>query len=124
MSEKLIQISKKPHSEFISIHTIRKEMGVKSGREYLSHLRILRDRGLVDEKFGRLHSKRAEKAYAIYFTKRLPFRTIGRKVGYKSFYSIIQWHRASGWNVHPSSMSMMEGKGAGLRVKSSGKKQR
>jgi hypothetical protein len=102
LCQKLIQISKKPHSEFISIHTIRKEMGVKSGRKYLSHLRILRDRGLVSQKFGRLHSKKAEKAYAIYFTKRLPIRTIGRRVGYKSFYSIIQWHRGLGYDVPPS----------------------
>ena len=101
LCQKLIQISKKPHSEFISIHTIVKGTG-GSGAKCRYHLRILRGRGLVNQKFGRLHSKRAEKAYAIYFTKRLPIHTIGRKVRYKSFYSIIQHHRASGWNVPPS----------------------
>jgi biotin operon repressor len=101
LCQKLIQISKKPHSEFISIHTIVKETG-GSRAKCRYHLRTLRDRGLVDEKFGRLYSKRAEKAYAIYFTKRLPIRTIGRKVGYKSFYSIIQWHRGLGYDVPPS----------------------
>ena len=124
LCQKLIQISKKPHSEFISIHTIRKEMGVKSGRNYLFHLQILRDRGLVSQKFGRLFSKRAEKAYTIYFTKRLPIRTIGRKVGYKSFYSIIQWHRASGWNVPPSLYVYDGGERSRIKSKIQRKKQR
>ena len=99
--QQLIQISKKPHSEFISCHTIRKEMGGSRGK-YFYHLRTLRNRGLVSQRFGRLRSKRIEKAYAIYFTKRLPIRTIGRKVGYKSFYSIIQRHRGLGYDVPPS----------------------
>jgi biotin operon repressor len=101
LCQKLIQISKKPHSEFISIHTIVKETG-GSRVKYLYHLRTLRDRRLVDEKFGRLYSKRAEKAYAIYFKKRLPISMIGRKVGLKNFQSIIQNHRELGWNVPPS----------------------
>ena len=84
LCQKLIQISKKPHSEFISIHTIVKETG-GSRAKCCYHLRTLRDRGLVDEKFGRLYSKRAEKAYAIYFKKRLPISTIGRKVGLQEF---------------------------------------
>ena len=100
--QKLIQINKKPHSEFISSHTIRKQTGLKSRGKYLYHLETLRDRGLVNQKFGRLHSKKAEKAYAIYFKKRLPIRTIGWKVGYKNFQSVIRKHRASGWNVPPS----------------------
>ena len=71
--QKLIEISKKPHSEFISIHTIAKETGeLKANYSY--HLGILRDKGLVSERFGRLRSKKAEKAYAIYFKKRLPIR--------------------------------------------------
>jgi predicted DNA-binding protein YlxM (UPF0122 family) len=101
LCQKLIQTSKKPHSEFISIHTIVKETG-GSGAKCRYHLRTLRDRGLVDEKFGRLLSKRAEKAYAIYFKKRLPISMIGRKVGLKNFYSVIEKHRKLGWNVPPS----------------------
>jgi len=99
--QKLIQINKKPHSEFISIHTIVKKIG-GSRVKYRYHLQTLRDKGLVDEKFGRLHSKRAEEAYAIYFKKRLPIRTIGRKVGLKNFQSVIRKHRELGWNVPPS----------------------
>jgi hypothetical protein len=102
LCQKLIQISKKPHSEFISIHTIVKKTGIESRRKYLYHLRTLRDKGLVSERFGRLRSKKAEKAYAIYFTKRLPIRRIGRKVGIRNFQSFIQLHRALGWNVPPS----------------------
>ena len=101
LCQKLIQISKKPHSEFISIHTIANETGeLKAKRSY--HLRILRDKGLVSERFGRLRSKKAEKAYAIYFRKPLPIRTIGRKVGINNFQSLIQRHRGLGWNVPPS----------------------
>jgi biotin operon repressor len=101
LCQKLIQISKRPHSEFISIHTIVKETG-GSRTKCRYHLRTLRERGLVDEKFGRLLSKRAEKAYAIYFTKRLPIRMIGRKVGMKNFQSVIKWHRELGYDVPPS----------------------
>ena len=101
LCQELIQISKKPHSEFISIHTIVKEIG-GSRVKYLYHLRTLRDKGLVNPKFGRLLSKRAEKAYAIYFKKRLPIGMIGRKVGLKNFPSIIAKHRKLGYEVPPS----------------------
>jgi hypothetical protein len=57
---------------------------------------------LVDEKFGKLQSKKAEEAYAIYFTKRLPISTIGQKVGLKNFQSVIRRHREKGWKVPPS----------------------
>jgi hypothetical protein len=101
LCQKLIQISKKAHSEFISIHTILKKMKGSRPR-CLYHLRKLRDKGLVDEKFGRLQSKRVEKAYAIYFKEGIPIRMIGRKVGLKNFPSIIIKHRQSGSNVPPS----------------------
>ncbi|MGA2466052.1 MAG: hypothetical protein ABSH06_17090, partial [Thermodesulfobacteriota bacterium] len=52
-------------------------------------------------RFGRFRSKRAEKAYAIYFKKRLPIRTIGWKVGLKNFSADILRHRALGWDVPP-----------------------
>jgi biotin operon repressor len=99
--QKLIQISKKPHSEFISIQTIVKETG-GARIKCLKHLRILRSKGLVDEKFGKLRSKRAEEAYTIYFTKRLPIHTIGLKFGYKNFQSVIIKHREKGWEIPPS----------------------
>lgn len=99
---KLIQIGKKPHSEFISIHTIVEKTGIESRWKCLYHLRRLRDKGLISEMFGRLHSKRLEKAYAIYFKKRLPISTIGRKVGIKNFRSIIRQHRKLGYDVPPS----------------------
>lgn len=101
LCQKLIQISKKRHSEFISIHTIVKETGESRGK-YLYHLRMLRDVGLVSQRFGRLRSMRAEKAYTIYFKKRLPILRIGRRVGIKNFSSVIRKHRQSGWNVPPS----------------------
>jgi biotin operon repressor len=101
LCQKLIQISKKTHSEFISIQTIIKKIG-ESWVKCLSHLRTLRDKGLISERFGRLHSKRLEEAYAIYFKKRLPISTIGRKVGIKNFHSIIGRHRKLGYDIPPS----------------------
>jgi len=101
LCQKLIQISKAPHSEFISSDTIRKEMGASKGK-YFQHLRTLRSKGLVSQRFGRIRSKRIEEAYAIYFTKRLSILTIGRKVGIKNFYSTIRRHMELGWNVPPS----------------------
>ena len=100
LCQKLIHISKKPHSEFISIHTILKKMKGSRAR-CLYHVRKLRNKGLVDDKFGRLLSRKMEKAYAIYFRKRLPIVTIGRKVGLKNFPSAIRKHRGMGWNVPP-----------------------
>jgi len=101
LCQKLIQIGKRPNGEFISNHTIVKKIGGSRGK-YHYHLRILRDRGLVSQTFGRLLSRRVEKAYAIYFTKRLSMRKIGRKVGLRNFPSIIRQHRELGWNVPPS----------------------
>jgi predicted transcriptional regulator len=80
LCQKLIQISKKPDSEFTSISTIAKETG-KLKKRYVYHLRILRSKGLVSQRFGRIRSNRIEKAYAIYFTKQLPISRIGQKVG-------------------------------------------
>lgn len=102
LCQKLMQISKRPHSEFISSGTIKKEVGVKSGDKYRSYLRMLRSNGLVSKKFGRVRSKRVEKAYAIYFTQGIPIGAIGRKLRLKNFYSIINKHRELGWNVPPS----------------------
>ncbi len=101
LCQKLIQISKKPHSEFISIQTIIKITG-ESRAKNLRHLRMLRNRGLVSQRFGRLRSMRVENAYAIYLTKRLPIRTIGQKVGLINFYAVIKQHRQWGYDVPPS----------------------
>jgi len=101
LCQKLIQISRRPYSEFISIHTILKETGA-SKAEYSHHLRILRDRGLVSQRFGKFRSKKLEEAYAIYFTERLQVHTIGRKFGLKNFHAIIRQHRALGYDVPPS----------------------
>jgi hypothetical protein len=96
--QSLIRISKKPHSDFICSHTIKDELRIHKAR-WLYHLQILRKQGLISPKFGRLKSRKAEKAYQIYFKKRLPVRTIGRQVGFRNFYAIIKEHRALGWDV-------------------------
>jgi hypothetical protein len=74
----------------------------RSRAENVHHLRMLRNMGLVSQRFGRLRSKRVEKAYAIYFTKRLSIRTIGQKVSLTKFHSIIKQRRERGYDVSPS----------------------
>lgn len=102
--QKLIEIGKRPRCEFISSHTIRKELGMRKRQrgKYLYHLRIVREKGLVNGKFGCLHSRRVEKAYQLYFTKCLPIRRIGWMVGLQNFQSIIKRHLVLGWDVPPS----------------------
>jgi len=95
---RLIRFAKKPHSDFISSHTIKEQLGLSQG-QFLYHLGILRKKGLISQKFGRLHSRKAERAYQIYFKNKLPVRAIGRQVGLKNFYSTIKTQKALGWDV-------------------------
>jgi hypothetical protein len=101
--QKILQISQKPRSEFISSGTIKEKLGRKLRPfQYDYHLRVLRVKGIVHPKFARIHSKKVEKAYSIYFKESLPVSEIGRKTGLKNFASIIRGHRESGWDVPPS----------------------
>jgi len=96
--KRLISIAEKPHSNFISSRTIKKTLGIRTGK-WLYHRSILRKKGLISQNFGRLRSERVEQAYQIYFEKRLPVKVIGKLVGFESFGSIILNHKASGWDV-------------------------
>ena len=98
--QRLLRISKKPHSDFISSRTIKKALGIGTPK-WQYHITILRKKGLVSQKFGRLQSENLERAYQIYFKKRLPVTTIERQVGLKNFHTIIEYHKASGWDVPP-----------------------
>ncbi len=102
--QRLIKIGKRPHCEFISSHTIRRELGIgKSQRgKYSYHLQIAREKGLVNGRLGSLHSRKLEKAYQLYFKRCLPIRTIGRMVGLVNFQSTIRRHLVLGWDVPPS----------------------
>ncbi len=92
----LIRIAGQDHSDFISLTTIKEQLKVDSLRY---HIGILRKKGLISERFGRLKSRKAEQAYRIYFSKRLPVKTIGRQVGLHNFSAVIKQHRARGWDV-------------------------
>jgi len=94
----IIRIAKKPHSDFISSRTIKKQLGLE-GPRLLYHFDILRKKGLISPKFGRLQSRKAELAYQLYFKKRLPVRTIGWQAGIINFHAVINQHRALGWDV-------------------------
>jgi hypothetical protein len=111
----LLRIARKPHSDFICYQTLREQLGLQGG-ELSSHLSLLRSKKLVPQKFGKLLSKRAELAYHIYFKRRLPVTTIGRQVGFKNFHSVIQNHKALGWDV-PASLFKYDGNERRSRLK-------
>ena len=94
----LLRIVRKPHSDFICYQTLRKQLGLQV-KELSPHLRFLRSKKLVSQKFGRLLSKRVELAYRIYFKKKLPVTIIGRQMGIRNFHSTIHNHKAAGWDV-------------------------
>ena len=94
----LIRIAKKPHSDFISLQTIRKALKNGDGKR-IYHLWILRKKGLISQQFGRLQSKKVERAYKLYFEKELLIKTIAKKVGLKNFSSVIAQHRSYGWDI-------------------------
>ena len=96
--QSIIRIAKKPHSDFISSRTIKKQLKPK-WPTLLYHICILKEKGLISPQFGRLQSQKLEQAYQLYFTKRLPVSVIGWRLGIKNFHSIIQKHRAYGWDV-------------------------
>jgi len=111
----LLRIARKPHSDFICYQTLSEQLGLQ-GKELSSHLNHLRRKKLVSQKFGKLLSKRAELAYRIYFKRRLPVTTIGRRVGLKNFNSVIQRHKASGWDI-PASLFKYDGNERRIRFK-------
>ena len=96
----LLQIARQEHSDFISSHTIKKQLKIKP-QIFRYHIGILRKKGLISNRFGKLRSTRLEQAYKIYFRERLPVRTIGRKVGINNFGSILRVHKTLGWEVPP-----------------------
>ena len=111
----ILRIARKPHSDFICYQTLSEQLGLQ-GKELRPHLSLLRSKKLVHQKFGKLISKRVELAYRIYFKRRLPVRTIGRQVGLKNFHSIIQKHKASGWDV-PAPLFIYDGNERRIRFK-------
>jgi biotin operon repressor len=96
--QSLIRIAKKPRSEFISSQTLKEKLGLKT-EQWIKHIRILRKTGLISQRFGRLHSKKVELAYQIYFKERLPVAKMARQVGLKNLYRVLGRHRALGWDV-------------------------
>ena len=96
--QSLIRIAKKPRSEFISSQTLKEKLGLKT-EEWFKHIRNLRKRGLISQRFGRLRSKKVELVYQIYFKNRLPVVKMARQVGLKNFYKILKRHKALGWDV-------------------------
>jgi hypothetical protein len=106
--QSLLRIAKTPHSDFIASQTIKERLGLLKSK-WLYHIDILRKKRRVSPKFGKLHSKKVEMAYQLYFTKRLPIRAIGRLVGLNNFNSTIRQHKLYGWNV-PAALFRYGGK--------------
>jgi len=86
----LVRIAKNPRSDFICRKTLEKKLGCQT-RELSSHLNLLKKKGLVSQKFGKLVSKKAEAAYQLYFKKRLPVEVIDKRdlgISVRSFKNI------------------------------------
>ncbi len=60
---------------------------------------LLRKKGIISQRFGKLRSRRAELAYKMYFETKLPVRTIGKQAGIRDFHAVIRRHRALGWDI-------------------------
>ncbi len=96
--QRLLRIAEKPRSDFLCAQTIGKQLELGSVAIGY-HIRPLRKKHLISRNFGRLRSRNVELAYAIYFREGGPLTTIGRRVGIRNFYSIVNGHKKSGWNV-------------------------
>ena len=94
----LIKISRQPHSEFIASQTIKGKLGLGE-EEFSRHMRLLRKKGLIPQRFGKLRSRRAELAYKMYFEIKLSVWTIGKQAGIRDFRAMIRRHRALGWDI-------------------------
>jgi hypothetical protein len=63
------------------------------------HLSQLRGFGFVSKKFATLRSDRLAKALQYYKTNSFPPGVVGRKFGYRNFYSLLNYQRKKGIDV-------------------------
>ena len=118
----LLEIAKQRHSDFISSRTIQKQLKIKPPI-FRYHISILRRKGLISKRFGKLRSVRVEQAYQIYLKRRLPVSTIGWKVGLNNFGATLRQHKASGWDF-PAPLFIYDGDARRARAKVTKKKRK
>ena len=63
------------------------------------HLDRLKGSGFISKKFATIRSDRLAKALRCYRNDSLPPAAVGRKFGYKNFYSILSYQKKKGINV-------------------------
>jgi hypothetical protein len=63
------------------------------------HLSQLKGSGFVSKKFATLRSDRLAKALQYYKYHSLPPSVVGRKFGYRNFYSLLSYQRKKGVDV-------------------------
>jgi hypothetical protein len=63
------------------------------------HLSQLKGSGFVSKKFATLRSDRLAKALHYYKHNSLPPSVVGRRFGYRNFYSLLNYQRKKGINV-------------------------
>jgi DNA-binding Lrp family transcriptional regulator len=63
------------------------------------HLNQLKRTGFVSKKFATLRSDRLAKALQYYRYNSLPPSVVGRKFGYKNFYSLLSYQKRKGMDV-------------------------
>jgi hypothetical protein len=63
------------------------------------HLSQLKGSGFVSKKFATLRSERLAKALQYYKYNSLPPSVVGKKFGYRNFYSLLSYQRKKGIDV-------------------------
>jgi len=104
---KIIQISKKLRSEFLTKNRVANLVGLDRSnpddRERFSrHLHVLKKGALVDKKFASIQKEKYVKAFLLYLTRSIPMSKIGKTLGIKNFQSIRDRYREKGFNLPPS----------------------
>lgn len=94
--EKIMSLSKK--EEFLTKRQLAQILNIEYSICHW-HLNVLIKRGAVSKKFASLRSENLAKAIQYYKLHTLSPYEVGRKFGYKNFYSILSYQKKKGLNV-------------------------
>lgn len=94
--EKIMNLSKK--EEFLTKRQLAQILNIEYSTCHW-HLNELIRRGAVSKKFASLRSENLAKAIQYYKLHTLSTHEVGKKFGYKNFYSILSYQKKKGFNV-------------------------
>jgi hypothetical protein len=107
LCRRIARAASKAGSEFLSLPTIMKQVGLvfsrtEERREFRDHLRRLKRAKTINPLFGRIMQKHYEAAFRDYFNLGLPVTHIGRKHGIANLLSVMERYREKGFKFPPS----------------------